>query len=86
MLALARRDSAGTLLSGHLYLSDPLVQQNWVKRLRGAGFTYVLGYHDVQGKFSVIFSRLSVNEAGIMVTTPLADAIRGSRRQPATKN
>ena len=56
MLALAKYDN-GMLTSGHMFLSDALVQQNWMKRLRKAGFTYLLTYHDVQGRFSIMFSR-----------------------------
>ena len=56
MLALTRYVD-GKLTSGHLFLADARVQQNWVKRLRRAGFTYLLTYHDVQGRFSIMFSR-----------------------------
>jgi|GEM_PF-5352271 len=56
MLALAKYTD-GILTSGHLFLTDALVQQNWMKRLRRAGFTYLLTYHDVQGRFSIMFSR-----------------------------
>ena len=56
MLALTRYVD-GKLTSGNLFLSDALAQQNWMKRLRRAGFTYLLTYHDVQGRFSIMFSR-----------------------------
>lgn len=57
VLSLKRYDRAGRLLSGHLFLQDALVQQNWMKRLKTAGFTYRMTYHDVQGRFSIMFSR-----------------------------
>ena len=57
MLGLPKYDEKGKLKSGYLWLNDPVVQQNWIKRLRRIGFTYIMTYHDVQGRFSLTFSR-----------------------------
>lgn len=57
MLGLPRYDEKGKLKSGYFWLNDPAVQQNWIKRLRQIGFSYIMTYHDVQGRFSLIFSR-----------------------------
>jgi hypothetical protein len=57
MLGLVKRDTDGKIRYGHLFLSDPVVRENWMRRLKSAGFDYLFTYSDVQGRCSLAFAR-----------------------------
>ena len=57
MLGLVKRDENGEIRYGHLFLNDQSVCENWLRRLKLAGFSYFLKYSDVQGRHSLMFCR-----------------------------
>ena len=57
MLEMIVRDLDGKLVAGFLFLDNQLVQRNWVKRLRKAGFDYLFEYADKQGSHSIMFAK-----------------------------